>query len=495
MRSIWAVARVTVREALRQKSAVALLVLLAVLLPSLGFAVSGDSTLPGRAQMFLDWSMRVSRLLLGLMTIFVACGTIAWELKYKQAYITLVKPIPRWQFLVGKWVGIGLLNVVLLAVVGLVIEGFAWEFRGRPGLGYNREAGLHWKLAEVPLKGQTEAERQKETREREVLLREVLTARQSLKLVGKENLESLVDAELRKRLSTGNLREGLSEQNLRDEIRMQKIQELAGVPPGETREFVFRNLETARRQGGFIQLRYAIHPTASTPNEVMSYRWMVGHKQKANQQTFDCKNEPVRTLHTIRDIKADAISNDGELVVTFVNIIPHEAASTFPSEAVFAGDGSLEILYPVGGFEGNLVRGLLMLLVQMLFMAGVGLFWASFLTFPVASLACLLVFFAASAVSYLDESLMWTYRDVDAVVSHNVAVYTGWAVKAFLGALPDFSLHSPSEALVDGRVIGWGWVITPSLGVAAVLVGVRTAVVLGLGCLILSRREVAQVIV
>ena len=78
--------------------------------------------------------MRSSRLILGFLTIFVACGTLAWELKYRQAFITLVKPIPRWQFLVGKWVGVGLLNVILLACVGLVVEGFTWHFRGRPGL-------------------------------------------------------------------------------------------------------------------------------------------------------------------------------------------------------------------------------------------------------------------------------------------------------------------------------------------------------------------------
>ncbi len=86
MRSIWAVARVTIREALRQKAAIVILVLLAVILPVLGFTVSGDATLYGRAQMFLDWSFRTSRLLLGLMTMFIACGTIAWELKYKHAY-------------------------------------------------------------------------------------------------------------------------------------------------------------------------------------------------------------------------------------------------------------------------------------------------------------------------------------------------------------------------------------------------------------------------
>lgn len=497
MRSIWAVARVTVREALRQKAVVALLVLLAILLPALGFTVSGDATLHGRAQMFLDWSLRMSRLLLGLMTIFVACGTIAWELKYKQAYITLVKPIPRWQFLVGKWVGIGLLNVALLAVVGLVIEGFAWQFRGRPGLGYDSQKGLYWKVDQVPLTALTEEDRQVEAREREILNREVLTARQGLILVGKEQLEADVDQELQKRRAANQMPAGMVDDMVRDDIRATKMREQALVPAYKSRDFRFTNLETARRKDGFIQIRYSIIANNSTPNDMMSYWWQIGDPRKIPKESLQyvpCVNEPVRTQHTIR-VRADAISEDGELVVTFVNTDPVDPKRTWPADVVFAGDGSLEVLYPVGAFEPNLIRGLAMMLIQMLFLAALGLCAASLLTFPTACLACLLILAASSGVNYLLEAMTWTYKDNTAAVSHGVTLVTGPAVTLFLKSIPDLGTYSPSDAMVDGRVVAWSLSAAPSLGWALIDVGSRMVVVLLVGCWILSRREVAEVVV
>ena len=50
--------------------------------------------------------------------------------------------------------------------------------------------------------------------------------------------------------------------------------------------------------------------------------------------------------------------------------------------------------------------------------------------------------------------------------------------------------------MVDGKVVAWSWSANPSLGKALVDVGLyRTGLVLLVGCFILKRREVAQVIV
>lgn len=497
MRSIWAVARVTIREALRQKSATAMLVLLAVVLPVLGFTVSGDATLPGRAQMFLDWSLRMSRLLLGLMTVFVACGTIAWELKYKQAYITLVKPIPRWQFLVGKWVGIALLNAALLVVVGLVIEGFTWQFRGRPGLGYDKQSGLYWKLDKVPLKGLTEEQRQFEQREREILNREVLVARQALSPVPPDDqIEKDVESTFERMNNTGERPRGLTDGELKAQIRDRKKMEYATVEPFKEREFRFTHLSTARRKGGYIQIRYMIQPGNSTPNNVMSYLWRIGDPRKGDVQVqyVPCRNEPVRTLHTIR-VGSEAISDDGELLVTFANVDPYNPKQSWGASAIFSGLGSMEVLYPVGSFEGNLSRALAMVLVQMVFLAALGLLGASFLTFPTACLTCLLVFAASGGVKYLQESMDWTYKDTSSVVSHQVTLLTGPGVRMFLKSIPDFGEYNPSEAIVDGKVVAWSFGISPSLSWALVDVGIRTGLVLLVGCWVLTRREVAQVVV
>ena len=494
MRNIWAVARVTVREAMRQKAALALLVLLAILLPAMGLSVKGDTTLPGRAQMFLDWSLRSSRLVLGFLTVFVACGTLAWELKYKQAYITLVKPIPRWQFLVGKWVGVGLVNLALLACVGLVIEGFAWHFRGRPGIGLD---GWHlrWKDEAVPLTGLTEQQRKDEERDRSILLKEVLVARVSLVPVKPiKEIRDEVDRIVEQRKDEGKMPTGTPEDLYRADLIDQKLQEYSTVGPLKDRVFKFENLSTAKRNGGYIQIRYRIEPGQSTPNEMMSYAWFVGVERKTTLRQYNRLNEPVRILHTLR-VPAEAISDDGELDVRFVNVDPSNPERTFPASAIFMGDKDLEVLYPVDDFESNLFRALLMLEVQMLFMAALGLFAASFLTFPTACLMCLLVFFAGSGVGFLIDSINWTMKDDASVLAHGVTRVTQPLVKTFLWAIPDFSMYAPSDALIDGKIVAWNWNIAPSLGRALVDVGLRSGLVLLTGCWVLKRREVAQVIV
>ncbi len=359
MRNIWAVARVTLREAIRQKAAILMLLVLGVLLPVLGFTVKGDSTLPGQVQMFLDWSLRSSRLILGFLTIFTACGTLAWELKYRQAYITLVKPIPRWQFLLGKWVGVALLNLVLLACVGLVIEGFAWHFRGRPGLAF--EGGRpRWKDEAVPLAGLTEQQRQNEQRDRDILLKEVLVARVCLRPIPpREQIMDEIDRTVEQYKDQGKMPAGQTEDAFRADLLERKLKEFATVAPLSERVFTFQGLQAARGKGNYIQIRYTIWPGNSTPNEMMSYVWQIGVPGKTQIYQYRCVNEPVRALHTIR-VPAVAISDDGQLNVQFINVDPVNPEHTFEASAVFenvfATDHALEVLYPVDTFESNLFR-------------------------------------------------------------------------------------------------------------------------------------------
>ena len=52
MRSIWAVATNTIKQAVRMKIAAVFIVLLIVLLPVMGAAMTGDGTLKGKLQTF-----------------------------------------------------------------------------------------------------------------------------------------------------------------------------------------------------------------------------------------------------------------------------------------------------------------------------------------------------------------------------------------------------------------------------------------------------------
>ncbi|MHC4497616.1 MAG: hypothetical protein ACYS21_00720, partial [Planctomycetota bacterium] len=64
MHSVWAVAINTIKQALRMKIAAVFIVLLIVLLPIMGFSMTGDGTLKGRLQTFVSYGLSLTSFLL-----------------------------------------------------------------------------------------------------------------------------------------------------------------------------------------------------------------------------------------------------------------------------------------------------------------------------------------------------------------------------------------------------------------------------------------------
>jgi hypothetical protein len=119
-----AVARTVLDEAIRMKLALVFIVLLVLVLPILPFVLGGEEPLRYRVQSFLTYSLTATATLLSLMTIFLACRTLTREVEDKQLFTLAVKPISRTGFLFGKWLGIIVLNGVLLATAALAIYCF-----------------------------------------------------------------------------------------------------------------------------------------------------------------------------------------------------------------------------------------------------------------------------------------------------------------------------------------------------------------------------------
>ncbi len=121
MRSIWAVATNTIKQAVRMKIAAVFIVLLIVLLPVMGVAMTGDGTLKGRLQTFVSYGISLTSLLLCLLTIIVSTYSLTNDIKQKQIYTVLTKPIHRFQLLFGKLLGVLLLDAALLALFSAII--------------------------------------------------------------------------------------------------------------------------------------------------------------------------------------------------------------------------------------------------------------------------------------------------------------------------------------------------------------------------------------
>ena len=121
MRSIWAVAANTIKQALRMKVAVVFIVLLVVLLGALGFSATGDGSLKGRCQSFVSYGLSLTSFLLCILTIVVSVYTLTSDIRDKQIYTVLTKPIRRFEFLLGKFLRVVVLDAGLVILFSAVI--------------------------------------------------------------------------------------------------------------------------------------------------------------------------------------------------------------------------------------------------------------------------------------------------------------------------------------------------------------------------------------
>ena len=85
--------------------------------------IKDDGTARGFTQILLTYTLSTITALLGLSTLWLACGTLARDIEECQMQVVAVKPIARWQIWLGKWLGIVSLNAALLALSGASVYG------------------------------------------------------------------------------------------------------------------------------------------------------------------------------------------------------------------------------------------------------------------------------------------------------------------------------------------------------------------------------------
>ena len=545
MRSIWAVTRHTFAQCLRMKIAVMFIILLGVLLAVLPAVMEGDGTLAGKIRTFLAYGLSSTQMLLILVTIFVSTAVVSWDIRTKQIFTIATKPVSRWEYIVGRWAGVVLLDVVLLALAGSAIFATAQYLR-----------------AGVPINATDH--RAVET--------EVFTARRQVK-PNPAPIDQLVARRITQAQRDGRWGEALeelktitggdpvrAEQRLRREIRKQEIQKIQSVAPGRTKRWGFSGVKVAaggiRGSGlvtdwdesrgllrieaptktighfvldgpiqidgrdarvvglgwdffvaqldsaqmeqmheGFgenrpvqlitepiIQISYKLESAArNVPGNILKGQWTVFNPQNPGVGYTELRNDPPGMPATLT-VLARAVDSEGNTTVQYRNLpnVPANFATT-----VSIADEDMTLLYRAGGFEMNFIRGLGLILLQLIFLAALGVFAGSFTSFPIASLIC----FAVLPFGLAGEFVTGAVKLDAGVVPSEPTIAFGYIVmKSMKVMFPNLAAMSPGGYLVQGVYIPWaefGWL-------CALTLGVQTLAVLGLACLIFHFRELAR---
>jgi len=459
MRSIWAVAVNTIKQAFRLKIVAVFIVLLLVLLPVMGFKMTGDGTLKGRVQSFISYGLSLTALLLSLLTIFTAVYTLTRDVKDKQVYTVLTKPIRRYQFVLGKLVGVIILDIFLLLLFSVIIYAITVSM---PTFIKADDA----QLAQVR--------------------KEFFTARASL-IPAVPDISPDVDQAYEKLKQAGEVPAGVDENpltrhNYRQELarRIELRKRAAAV--GEELTWEFNNVKLQDpNQSLFVRFKYDV---AVNPPDLQVYgRWTIGDIRQVRLtgviETPIYRIDRKDVIRTFREFEApgDAVAGDGYLALSFINVPLNDTAVIFPLE-----DG-IEVLYKADTFTANFIRAVLLVFVRLVFLAALAVFAGSFLSFPVAVLLCLAVFTMASMSGFIFESFGY--------LGANVSRIYYYSFKPIVGFLPQFDKYSASGFLVPGRLLSWS--LLAKLGFTTL--GLKALPLALLSLLIFSYREIAKVIV
>ena len=447
MRCIWAVATNTIKQALRMKIAAVFIVLLIVLLPVMGLSMTGDDTLKGRLQTFVSYSLSLTNFLLCLLTIIVTIYTLTNDIKQRQIYTVITKPIRRYQLLLGKLLGVILLNTALLALFSAIIYTITVY---TPRFLDSDEANIIH------------------------VNNEFFTARAALIPPEVDVTQEVLDT-YEKLEKGGQLPSGASRSKIMAELTKRKQLEKRAAVVGQQLVWEFDNVKVLEpNETMFIRYKYDV--SINPPDSQVYSRWEVGDSRQypAEFATY-VRKDPIRTFREL-EVPANLIADDGYLAIKFLNLPLNDTTIIFPPDG-------LEVLYKADTFGANFIRVVLLILFRLIFLASLSLLASTFLSFPVAILfsLCVLVTaifsgFCLESFDYLGENLSWVYH---------------YTVRPVILLLPQFDKYSPAKYLVPARLLSW-----PLLAkVAGLMICIKSFLLLLLALLIFSFREIAKIII
>lgn len=466
---VTAIAKNVVNEAVRMKVSLIFIVMLLLGLAALPGLLDPSTPLRYRVQAFLQYGTGGAFWVIAVLVLLLSVATVAFEQRDKIIWQTMTKPVAAWQYLLGKWLGVVGVAAVLLGVSSAGVFLFTEYLRDQRAMG---EVAPY-----VAVDDSVIAE------DRFVLETQVLTARRSVgpeipKLTD-ESKQNEIKNTIQKLTAADPSFTPTPEQiaKIADELEKQRVSQFLTLEGGSRRSMKFVGLSEVKRLGRPVTLRYRVSVGSDDPRYTHRVSFLFPNLQPRVQQV------PLGQAMSI-DISPIAISNDGVLEMEVINgdFYAQEAGDQTMS---FPPDG-VEVFFPVGSYRANFVRAVCVLWLKLAMLAMVGVCAATFLSFSVASLVAFGTFFVAESTGFLIKSLDYFSSettdggvDVFRLIVRAIAVPIARLFKTY-------SELTPTNSLVDGRMLGWS-----DVGLALLVLGLVSAVLYVLGVLIFRQRELA----
>ncbi len=481
------VARAVVEEAVGTRLPVLLVILLVVGLPVLPLVLDPSERLEYRLQFFLNWSLSASGFILALVTIFLACGSVCGDIDSQRIHMALVKPLARWQYLLGKWTGIVLLNALLVALVGGGVFATAEAIRRLPAA---------------------------DAADRRAVDEEVFTARSVARPAHPSgaDFDAAVEAGIEQVRKDDPDAFAINPAGARRRILAQRVLEWHTVTPDAVASYLFTGLDPKRLGASVVQLRLKPFSDSTTVDraQVRFVLWLNDRPYPVKDGKHEEYTLASGMFHTL-EIPAAAIDEEGRLRVAIANRNEVPPGQDRPTSISFSPGKGLEILYRSGSFRGNYLRCLAVMWAKLALIASAALAAASWLGFPIAVLASLMIYVTAVARAFLADAIdIYTGADrANATVTEMLRLrgavlferldrlelwdtfktITSIAADGFIALVPSFGAHDGVTEVATGRLLP----ILDTLQSVAVLGVAYPLVLLAFGWALLARRDLVNV--
>ncbi len=458
----WAIAKLAFWDGIRMRIVIVFLLVLAFLVLRLPFALTGDGTLTGRLQNFLDYALGAVGTLLALSTVLLSAATLSGEFKTNSLHMVITKPVARWQILLGKWIGVNLLNLLMLILCGVSIYGFARLIVSRPEA---TSIPDHQKVHEV-----------------------LWTARKSASATRPdEEMVKEAAALVQQRIEQGVTPSQAGSTEL--EERFQQLDAIwRTIGPQEDRVYLFENLPPPRTEDEYVQVRFSVRARPLPVDEMIELGW-VFLDPETGAWLHEPRVERRRSAQIHQFLVRSEVIRGGKASLLVRNLSMPEK----PYRVTFEQNYPLQILYHVSTFEQNYLKTLGFIALRLGFLSALGVFLGTFVSFPVGAfcgltwlLVCLGRPFWMEAIG---ANMTRRIAEIDPYgpLGPIVRPILTWVLRILF---PDFAELSGNSRLIDGLYIAndgllWGTAHVFVLGGSLLLVG----------WLIFREREVAEVTV
>lgn len=442
MRPFFSIVKLTMRNAFRShifQLLLGVLLLCVVVIPNVVSA--GDGSAAEFIRISLLYSTSAVALVLALSSVWLGCYAMNHDVENYQLHMVISKPISRPAIWLAKWFGVALLHLILLFLAGTVIYAIIMVQFQRRDFSPEDRARVE---AEVLVGRRVYMPDQPDV---EMLAREALRE----KIAKREAAGESVDVSPQ------------AQDKMLADMRREILGGLSSLPVGYQRNWTFSRIKAMPDAPLYLRYRVYVGRVATEGQRMTHGWWQAGvvrpaegkpaenvfAKDKPPFEIFMTYWEPQPTQFMSGDFHEKKlppwklVSPEGKIVMGYVNFDGPEATQYFQVE-----DGP-RLLTKVCGFAANYYRGLLVIALELMVLAGLGCAAGGILTLPTAIFVVVSYILFGSFAGYMGQTTFFGNA------ADYLAYYVSKGVLLVVIPVQEFGI---SELLSKGELIEFSFI-------------------------------------